>query len=136
VRGDYANKQQGLRLKLQLPPGTKDRNGQPLNVSNIWDSDFGGHHIKYGSQIADHVTMSVSAVAIAGEPAPPVPCFGLQKKKAKGHAAAMAMEADVGEDSVTDKERMSGDEDFSGKVNKIFLAGTNRRYDRNFVDEF
>ena len=35
VRGDYANKQQGLRFKVQLPPGTKGRNGQDLNVGNI-----------------------------------------------------------------------------------------------------
>jgi hypothetical protein len=51
-------------------------------VSNIWDADFGGHHIKYGSQIADHITMSVSAVAIKGTPADPLPCFGVQKKNA------------------------------------------------------
>jgi hypothetical protein len=63
-------------------------------VSNIWDSSSGGHHVKYGAQIADHITMGVSAVAIAGTPAPMEPCLGAQKKQAKEKEPEKAEEVD------------------------------------------
>jgi hypothetical protein len=74
TRGDIT-KQQGLRLQIRIPEGTEGKVGQQLNVSNIWDKKT-KQHIRYGSQIADYVTMGVDAVVISGQqPAAPIPCY-------------------------------------------------------------
>ena len=71
-RGDI-NARKGLRLQVIIPDSLKAQYGQGLTVSNIWDTEF-RRHIKYGSQFADYITMSVSAVVIPSKVADPLPC--------------------------------------------------------------
>jgi hypothetical protein len=73
-RGDFTISR-GLRFKVQVPEGRLGKNGQQLNVSNIWDTKT-KQHIRYGAQIADYVTMGVTAVTIdGGKPTDPIPCY-------------------------------------------------------------
>ena len=72
-RGDIT-KNQGLRLQVTIPSTVTGKNGQALNVSNIWDRSS-KKHIKYGAQFTDHITMSVSAVTIPAPVANPVSCY-------------------------------------------------------------
>lgn len=73
-RGDIT-KQQGLRLKIQVPPGIKNDEGRQLTVSDIFDTKE-EKHIAYGAQFADYITMGVHGVAITGgRPAPAEPCL-------------------------------------------------------------
>ncbi|KAI9655094.1 MAG: hypothetical protein M1821_005577 [Bathelium mastoideum] len=73
TRGDLS-KQQGLRFQVRVPDGTLGKNHQLLNVSNIYDTQK-GCHIRYGAQIADYVTMSVSVVTINAPVAAPTDCY-------------------------------------------------------------
>lgn len=72
-RGDI-NKQQALRLKIQIPSGVTDDEGRQLTVSDIFDTKE-EKHIAYGAQFADYITMGVHGVAITGgSPAPAEVC--------------------------------------------------------------
>ncbi|RPA78852.1 hypothetical protein BJ508DRAFT_416328 [Ascobolus immersus RN42] len=65
VRGDL-NKNQGLRIHVEIPDAVKEKyssSGVDLTVSHIFDTKT-NEYIMYGSQIADRITMSVSAVAL------------------------------------------------------------------------
>lgn len=74
-RGDIKTNQ-GLRFRVKVPEGLKGRNKQQLTVSNIYDTDM-NQHIRYGGQIADYVTMSVTASVIPnGGKAAAIPCRG------------------------------------------------------------
>ena len=73
-RGDI-NKQQGLRLRIQIPSGVTNDEGRQLTVSDIYDTKE-EKHIAYGAQFADYITMSVHGVAITGgSPAPAEFCL-------------------------------------------------------------
>ncbi|KAJ5086935.1 hypothetical protein NUU61_008242 [Penicillium alfredii] len=74
-RGDIT-KNQGLRIKIEVPKDLKQKNkdGEPLLVSNIYDT-LNKKHIRYGAQFARYFTMSVSAVAIPGKTAEAQPCY-------------------------------------------------------------
>ena len=78
IRGDLYNKPngegQGLRLHVKVPDGVLGKNGQQLNVSNIYDNSK-SYHLRYGAQIADYVTMSVSVVTTGATAATPLDCF-------------------------------------------------------------
>lgn len=63
-RGDIS-KQQGLRLRVQIPDGVKAPNGRQLTVSDIYDTKK-QRHTDYGAQIADYITMGVHGVVIPG----------------------------------------------------------------------
>lgn len=74
-RGDIA-KQQGLRLRIQIPAGIKNKEGRQLTVSDIYDTKL-EKHIMFGAQFADYITMGVHGVAISGaHAAPPEFCLG------------------------------------------------------------
>ncbi|GME26684.1 putative alpha-galactosidase B [Neofusicoccum parvum] len=106
TRGDIA-KGQGLRFTVKIPEGKLGKNGQQLNVSNIYDKKT-KQHIRYAAQIADYVTMSVSAVTVnKGEAAEPVPCYGAEEAKAKAEkrdekAAVSALKASGSADVVAE----------------------------------
>ena len=63
-RGDIS-KQQGLRLRVQIPDGVKTPDGRQLTVSDLYDTKK-QRHIDYGAQIADYITMGVHGVVIPG----------------------------------------------------------------------
>lgn len=68
-RGDIS-KQQGLRLKIQIPAGVTNEEGRQMTVSDIFDTKE-EKYIVYGAQFADYITMGVHGVAITGgSPAP------------------------------------------------------------------
>ena len=81
IRGDLYGQPkgagQGLRLHVKVPDGVKGKDGQQLNVSNIYDTST-NYHIRYAAQIADYVTMAVSVVTLQGEAAAPQPCYDPQ----------------------------------------------------------
>lgn len=73
------SKEQGLRLRIQVPDGVKNADGRQLTVNDIYDMKT-QRHIKYGAQFADYITMGVRAVAIpGGQPAPAEYCVGREK---------------------------------------------------------
>jgi hypothetical protein len=74
-RGDI-DKEQGLRLKIQIPDGVTAPNGRQLTVSDIYDTK-NQRHIDFGAQFADYITMGVHGVVIPGvQPAPREFCLG------------------------------------------------------------
>ncbi|KAL8724855.1 MAG: hypothetical protein Q9166_007709 [cf. Caloplaca sp. 2 TL-2023] len=82
-RGDIS-KSQGLRLKVKIPDGilgqgSKNKDRQ-LTVSDIWDTKS-KHYIRYGSQLADYITMGVSAVTINCPADEPKECIAQTSKK-------------------------------------------------------
>jgi hypothetical protein len=52
-----------MRVTVKVPEGVKDSSGTQLVVGDIFDSTI-GDVINYGSQLALHITMGVSAVEI------------------------------------------------------------------------
>ncbi|GKZ38164.1 hypothetical protein AbraIFM66950_010159 [Aspergillus brasiliensis] len=72
-RGDISTKH-GLRIKIEVPQGRKDKHGNQLLVSNIYDKRT-QRHIKYGAQFADYFTMGISAMGAVGQKADPKPCY-------------------------------------------------------------
>jgi hypothetical protein len=93
MRGDI-NKKMGLRLRVQIPKGTMgtgDNAGRQLTVSDIFDNKT-NMYIEYGGQIADYISMGVSAVTIKGEnPAPPEFCPTVPPPKDDGQHRIAAM---------------------------------------------
>jgi hypothetical protein len=80
-RGNIS-KQQGLRLKIEIPDGTENDEERQLTVSDICDTQK-EMNIQYGSQFAEYILIGVKWVASSGgKPTPaeicPVP------KSAKG----------------------------------------------------
>jgi hypothetical protein len=71
-RGDIT-KHMGLRLQIKAPAGAKADNGNPLTVSDIYDTNK-SFYIRYGVQFADYIKMSVSAVVADGKAADPQFC--------------------------------------------------------------
>ncbi|KIW87786.1 uncharacterized protein Z519_11760 [Cladophialophora bantiana CBS 173.52] len=63
-RGDIT-KQQGLRLRVQIPDGEKAPDGRQLTVSDIYDTKT-QRHIGFGAQIADYIKVGVHGVVIGG----------------------------------------------------------------------
>ncbi|KAF2259588.1 hypothetical protein CC78DRAFT_524532 [Lojkania enalia] len=62
LRGDIS-KGWGLHLKVKIPAShSVAHNGRTLNCSDLFDLNNGGQYVRYGSQFADYVTMSVSGV--------------------------------------------------------------------------
>ncbi|KAJ9662005.1 hypothetical protein H2201_006294 [Coniosporium apollinis] len=89
-RGDIS-KEQGLRLRIQIPDGVKNAEGRQLTVSDIYDTKT-QRHIKYGAQFADYITMGVRAVAIpGGQPAPAEYCVGSEKTAVESFADMVPM---------------------------------------------
>ena len=83
-RGDIS-KNQGLRLKVKIPDGVlgqgKNNKDRQLTVSDIYDTKT-KHHIQYGAQLADYITMGVSAVTIDSTNADAQDCvFSANQKK-------------------------------------------------------
>jgi hypothetical protein len=73
-RGDIT-KQQGLRLKVQIPDGVTTADGRQLTVSDIYDTR-NQRPIDFGAQLADYITMGVHGVVIPGvQPAPKEFCL-------------------------------------------------------------
>ncbi|KAI9370724.1 hypothetical protein BJX61DRAFT_544354 [Aspergillus egyptiacus] len=73
-RGDI-KAHRGLRIKVEVPKGKKDKHGNQLLVSNIYDTAK-NRHIKYGAQFADYITMAINAAGIkGGEAAVPEKCY-------------------------------------------------------------
>jgi hypothetical protein len=63
-RGDITKKQ-GLRLRIQIPDGVKNKDGVQLTVGDIYDT-ANNVNIQYGAQFTDYITMGVAGVAITG----------------------------------------------------------------------
>ena len=84
-RGDIS-KNQGLRLKVKIPDGVlgqgKNNKDQQLTVSDIYDTKT-KHYIQYGAQLADYITMGISAVTIDSSNAEPQDCV-FSANRAKG----------------------------------------------------
>jgi hypothetical protein len=71
--------------------GTGDNAGRQLTVSDIFDNKT-NMYIEYGGQIADYISMGVSAVTIKGEnPAPPEFCPTVPPPKDDGQHRIAAM---------------------------------------------
>ena len=66
-------KHMGLRLQIKAPAGATADNGEPLTVSDIYDTNT-SFYIQYGAQFADHIMMGVSAVVAEGKAADPQVC--------------------------------------------------------------
>ena len=67
-RGDIS-KEQGLRLRVQIPDGVRSADGQrQLTVSDMYDIKT-KRHVRYGAQFADYITVGVHCVTVAGKTA-------------------------------------------------------------------
>jgi hypothetical protein len=97
-RGDIT-KNQGLRVSIQVPPGTLGNNGQPLSVSDIWDTNT-GMHINYGAQFADYIKMTVGGVTIKGTAAPAQSCPGATQANLATNGQISNVETLVAKESV------------------------------------
>lgn len=61
ARGDIANCQ-GLHLRVELPKQRATKVDRDLNLSDLYDVNHGGQYVKYGSQFADYIFISVSGI--------------------------------------------------------------------------
>ena len=85
-RGDISQNR-GLRLKVRIPDGVLNNKGQQLTVSDIYDTKT-KQYIQYGAQLADYITMGVSAVTVEGENAEAKDCV-FSADQAKGLAKSV-----------------------------------------------
>ncbi|KAJ5083111.1 hypothetical protein N7532_012154 [Penicillium argentinense] len=86
IKYERGSKGAGLRLRIQVPPGTAGTGpmqGKQLTVSDIFDTS-NNQYISYGAQFADHIKMGVRGVAAPPplKQADPKNCPGAQSSVA------------------------------------------------------